>query len=66
MINISFKVGNVQKAIFQAGHPDARNPDLKRYIAFVQKHVHAFYQLLATGIIIIAAVLIDSATRKNG
>jgi len=29
-------------------------------------NVQAFYQLLATGIIIIAAMLIDSATRKNG
>lgn len=29
-------------------------------------NVQAFYQLLATGIIIIAAMLIDSATRKSG
>ena len=29
-------------------------------------NVQAFYQLLATGIIIIAAMLIDSATRKTG
>ena len=29
-------------------------------------NVQAFYQLLATGIIVIAAMLIDSATRKTG